>query len=94
MSGRKRDIVWLSFDEIKNESRKGTRAKCKKCGYELEGQPARLKNHLNKCKYSSLKRSCEDNPGKLLFFNFSCVNICNIAVLQGVQKVPIVQIQI
>lgn len=69
MTGRKRDIVWLSFDEIKKESRKGVRAKCKKCGYELEGQVIRMKNHLSKCAQPGAEDS-EEDAGKM-FIEFS-----------------------
>lgn len=60
-TGRKRDIVWLSFDEIKNESRKGIRAKCKLCDKELEGQVSRMKIHLSQCTIR-----CEDT-GKFVY---------------------------
>lgn len=48
-TGRKKDIIWVSFEEIRNESRKGLRAKCKNCGHEMEGQVKRMKDHLGKC---------------------------------------------
>jgi hypothetical protein len=50
MPGRKRDSVWLNFDEVKIESRKGKRAKCKECGGEMEGLTQRMRKHLEqKC---------------------------------------------
>lgn len=48
-TGRKKDLIWLSFEEIRNTSRKGLRAKCKHCGHEIEGQVKRMKDHLGKC---------------------------------------------
>lgn len=44
--GRRKDLVWLHFDEVKNNQRKGCRAKCKKCKKEMEGQVARMKKHV------------------------------------------------
>ncbi|KAJ8892937.1 hypothetical protein PR048_005518 [Dryococelus australis] len=55
MSDRKRDVVWLSFEEVKKKSRRGVRAKCKYGGIEFEGQVLRMKNHLSKCESSVIK---------------------------------------
>lgn len=62
-TGRKPDAVWNSFEKIFNVSRKGVRAKCKKCGLEMEGQIIRMKGHLLKCP-TSLN---EDITGKAFF---------------------------
>lgn len=48
-SGRRKDLVWLYFNEVKNDNRKGCRAKCKKCNKEMEGQVARMKKHVENC---------------------------------------------
>lgn len=48
-SGRKRNAIWLEFEELVNKNRKGKRAKCKKCGNEMEGQIQRMKSHFDKC---------------------------------------------
>lgn len=61
MTGRKRDLVWLYFDELPNKGdRKGHRAKCKKCEKILEGQVSRLKKHLEKCKGGTNTDSDDD----------------------------------
>lgn len=49
VTGRKLDSVWHNFEIIKKDGRQGRRARCRKCGFELEGQVARLKKHLSKC---------------------------------------------
>lgn len=44
--GRKRDSIWLYFDEVPQATKRlGKRAKCKTCGAEMEGQVGRMKNH-------------------------------------------------
>lgn len=47
--GRRKDLIWLYFDEVKNDKRKGCRAKCKKCKQEMEGQVLRMKKHVGTC---------------------------------------------
>ncbi|CAG7785743.1 unnamed protein product, partial [Allacma fusca] len=49
MAGRKRDIIWLKFQEVGTDNRKGKRAKCNDCGIEMEGLIKRMKKHLEKC---------------------------------------------
>ena len=72
MSGRKRDLVWLYYDELKNEGgRKGHRAKCKKCGHELEGQVSRLKKHIEKCKSGTVGTDSDDDGKYVNFIFFS-----------------------
>jgi len=49
-TGRKRDSIWLYFEDIvKATERTGKRARCKACKLEMEGQVARLKQHVEKC---------------------------------------------
>ena len=72
-TGRKLDPVWQYFHVIQKDSRKGRRAKCKKCGHEVEGQVARMKKHLFKCSSSFTNENdseCEGEelPGMLLFY--------------------------
>lgn len=62
-SGRKRDIVWNSFESIKTSDRKGERAKCKKCDTTMEGQVSRMRNHLVKCSAGTRKDE-DDIVGK------------------------------
>ena len=49
MSGRKQDCVWLYFDKIKVVGKAGCRATCKKCGKEMQGLVARMKQHYDSC---------------------------------------------
>ena len=50
-AGRKRDAIWSCFDELPAGGKKGLgcRAKCKDCGFELQGLVARMKGHRAKC---------------------------------------------
>ena len=49
-AGRKRDPIWTCFNELSvAEGKKGSRAKCKDCGAELQGLVARMKEHNRKC---------------------------------------------
>lgn len=43
-AGRKRDLVWNYFHKIETE-KSGCRAKCKRCGQEVQGLVDRLKKH-------------------------------------------------
>lgn len=74
-TGRKRDVVWLSFEVIKSDLRKGIRAKCKQCGTELEGQVTRMKIHLSKCAIKN-DSNCED-IGKL--YSFLVISVIYLA---------------
>lgn len=65
MSGRKKDPVWMNFNEIKSEKRKGLRALCKICNVEIEGHVNRLKKHMEKCVKSNF--DLEDSEGKNCF---------------------------
>ena len=49
MTGRKPSQVWENFKKIIVSGRKGCRAKCHHCEVILEGQVARLQNHMKKC---------------------------------------------
>lgn len=49
MSGRKRDNIWIFYNEKKSDSSKFLRAICKKCGSEMQGLVARMKKHIEKC---------------------------------------------
>lgn len=49
MSGRKKDAVWIYFDEKKSASGKFNKAVCKRCNKELMGLVARMKQHLETC---------------------------------------------
>ena len=49
MSGRKSDHVWIYFDTKKEVGKAGCRATCKKCGKEMQGLVARLKQHYHEC---------------------------------------------
>lgn len=48
-AGRKRDTIWFYFNEKIEVGKKGSRAICKKCGKEMQGLVARLKNHFSTC---------------------------------------------
>ena len=48
-AGSKRDPIWFYFNEKIEVGKKGSRAVCKKCGKEIEGLVARLKNHFSIC---------------------------------------------
>lgn len=62
-SGRKKDLIWIYFLEVKNDKRKGSRAKCKKCSKEMEGQVFRMKKHLETC--ANLDHHSDDSSGKI-----------------------------
>lgn len=62
--GRRKDLTWLYFDEIKSDKRKGYRAKCKTCNKEIEGQISRMKNHMEKCRGFLNHNSDQDSVGK------------------------------
>lgn len=62
-TGRRKHFIWLYFEEVKHDNRKGSRAKCKKCNIEMEGQVARMKKHLEKCADNQVHHS-EDSAGK------------------------------
>lgn len=48
MSGRKKDPVWCSFLEIREDG-KVKKAKCRKCYVEMANLVSRMKTHLTKC---------------------------------------------
>lgn len=58
-SGRKRDSVWVYFQELTSEGK--ILAKCKKCGHVQSNKAARMKNHVKKCNASSIFAVPEDN---------------------------------
>lgn len=64
MAGRKKDPVWLHFDETKEG--KWLRAKCKSCGKELSAIVARMKIHWDQCATFS---SQDLLPGKIVLVN-------------------------
>lgn len=76
--GRKRDVVWLSFNEIKLESRKGIRAECKSCKKELEGQVVRMRSHLLKCKGKGRSDTNENAVGKLFDFIHKILKLLDV----------------
>lgn len=49
MAGRKKDAVWVNFEEKKSASGKFNKAVCKCCKKELMGIVARMKKHLETC---------------------------------------------
>ena len=49
MSGRKQGCVWLYFDKTKVVGKVGCRATCKRCGKEIQGFVARMKQHYDSC---------------------------------------------
>lgn len=49
MSGRKKDAVWVYYNEKKSASGKFNKAVCKRCNKELMGLVARMKKHLETC---------------------------------------------
>lgn len=49
MAGRKKDNIWIYFNEENTISGKGVKAKCKNCGTIMMGLVARMKKHVNKC---------------------------------------------
>ena len=49
MSGRRHDIIWLYFHKTKLPGKIGCRAKCKRCGKEIQGLVARMKQHYTDC---------------------------------------------
>ncbi|KAI6658694.1 hypothetical protein LOD99_10989, partial [Oopsacas minuta] len=49
MTGRKSDCVWKYFDTKKEVGKAGCRATCLKCGKEVQGLVARLKQQHNVC---------------------------------------------
>lgn len=67
--GRKGDLSWLYFDKVKNDKRKGCRAKCKRCHKEMEGQVGRMKKHLETCG-SFASDSDHDSVGKSPFYYY------------------------
>lgn len=60
-TGRRKDMVWLNFEEVKSDIRKGCRAKCKKCKKEMEGQVIRMKKHVETCSNVEEAISVSDN---------------------------------
>jgi uncharacterized protein YuzB (UPF0349 family) len=63
-AGRKKDPVWVYFDEEKTSTDKGVRikAKCKSCGKQLQGLVARLKDHKGKCISGHIEDSDSEAP--------------------------------
>jgi len=49
MSRRNEDSVWLYFDQIKVVGKAGCRTTCKKCGKEMQGLVARMRQHYDSC---------------------------------------------
>ena len=49
MSGRKQDPIWLLYDKSVLIGKKGSRAKCKCCGKEIQGLVDRMKKHTAEC---------------------------------------------
>ena len=49
MSGRKSDSIWQYFETKRVAGKVGCRATCKKCGKEMQGLVARLKQHYHDC---------------------------------------------
>lgn len=71
--GRRKDLVWLYFNEVKNDKRKGCRARCKNCNKEMEGQVARMKKHIETCNNSHHHSDSDSvDNGKYLFYHYYC----------------------
>lgn len=49
MSGRKKDIIWNNFNEIKEIGKSGYKAECKKCGKIFQGIVKRMIKHKTEC---------------------------------------------
>jgi len=45
-TGRKRDPIWVQFEECPKADKKGKQAKCKECGKLMEPQVQRMQKHL------------------------------------------------
>lgn len=75
-TGRKRDLIWDSFEPIESEQRKGKRAKCKKCGTTLEGQVKRMKTHMDKCDPDSDKEIDSEAGKHRLKYIFTLNILC------------------
>lgn len=60
MAGRKKDDIWIYFNEEPTFSGKGVKAKCKNCGKVIMGIVARLKKHVEQC-LSYDKKDDDDN---------------------------------
>lgn len=49
MAGRRKDIIWNNFNEIKEIGKPGSKAECKKCGKQFQGIVKRMTKHKNVC---------------------------------------------
>lgn len=58
-SGRKRDVIWNEFTELKVADKQGSRAVCKRCNHELQGIVDRMKKHSKFCRKSNENISAE-----------------------------------
>lgn len=60
-TGRKQNIIWLSFERIPNPSGKiGDRAKCLKCKKVMAGLVQRMRKHYAECYNQSQSEMPED----------------------------------
>ena len=79
MSGRKADPIWYHFEKLTSKTATGCRAKCKNCGFELQGLVQRMKKHYDKCTASNDDVTLEPEQsiaGKFFFFTFIIHLIC------------------
>jgi len=49
MTGRKKDLIWRRFIEVKEEHNKYVKTRCKKCNAIMAGLVTRMKSHVKKC---------------------------------------------
>lgn len=75
-AGRKKDPIWFYFHDKLEVGKKGSRAVCKKCGKEMQGLVARLKNHFSICANQTINEDKDvDDPqlseGKCYVFMFN-----------------------
>lgn len=67
-AGRKKDPIWFYFNEKFEVGKKGNRAICKKCGKEMQGLVARLKNHISTCVNKDVDDPQQASEGKCHVF--------------------------
>ena len=70
MSGRKKDAVWVYFNEKKSDCGKFNKAVCKHCNKELMGLVARMKKHLETCVTEMVR-----NISSLLIYIYKSLSI-------------------
>ena len=78
--GRKQDLIWDSFQEIKINGKIRRKAKCKLCGHVLQRIVSRMKTHQKICTMDENNDLLmkEENTRKIqLKETFSGTKICN-----------------